>query len=825
MKQLQLILIFICSYICALSIVNALPITSQPLENNADHLAWDAWLMGDSDSQSGVGTQNGDANRSGSPYGGKSKKITPKSIFITPNFNNISSSHCPMGYKIDDRGQCIRIVNINQDDLLVTRLQSLLSQTTDNTENGITEDYYDDYTDNIEESTGPIHFNLPLTFDNDPAPYKSDEKLDNIDDYTQLEPFLGKPPIEQSQITDNQQSNSFVNEKITSTTEETKYNYAENDSGSSSNLYNILSTTSHAIYNFSVVVKDELTLNNTTNNHNNNNNNTEINYDIDDDTDFYGIKNTSNSNTNSDSSTIKTIDSLFMAEATAPSTESATTTTATSSTMLADVNEDKREDNNNNETIKNQFTDDIKLLVVANSSNTTNNITSNADEDLKINDELMNESFIIDGISNYSNSNNNNNNNNATTTTAVDDYTDLMITQMTTEDESEIMRDYETTQTTQQIPMDLTVATTLIDDLVSTNTQIEETTNEEMTLKNDEEDLMVSGDDSFDDFTTMQPIFVEDVAEKSKSNQVMSSTTPAVHIVTSETSSVEIHSQLHIENDTELNVKNRETLFKQEQNDSDLEDIDSSNRFVYHHLPSVSSPSSFVPQSSTFSPIPTSLLPPKIYSPSANDQIGIVHRIVGEEQQKMQQSNEVSKVRFPTTDEEKISGNPVRNVRPDVVRFPGASTNRLMSFQSSTQPNNRLSTTVRRPVIATTTKAPFWWLPKGWEVDQNGRKPALIKFWSSQPLIQDPANNNWRDRNSNNPSPPLYYRPNHHQNPNRHHQYQQHQQNQKQQQHQHHQTNHRENSKSPSENLYREISGQDVYRVLGQRNWKHNNNR
>ncbi|CAO1420974.1 unnamed protein product [Diamesa hyperborea] len=694
MKQLQLILIFICSYICALSIVNALPITSQPLENNADHLAWDAWLMGDSDSQSGVGTQNGDANRSGSPYGGKSKKITPKSIFITPNFNNISSSHCPMGYKIDDRGQCIRIVNINQDDLLVTRLQSLLSQTTDNTENGIKEDYYDDYTDDIEESTGPIHFNLPLTFDNDPAPYKSDEKLDNIDDYTQLEPFL---------------------------------------------------------------------------------------------------------------------------EATATSSQSATTTTS-SSTMLADVNEDKRDENNNNETIINQFTDDINLLV----ANTTNNITSNYDDDLKINDELMNESFIIDGIGNYSS---NNSNNNGTTTTAVDDYTDLMITQMTTEDESEIMRDYETTQTTQQMPLDLSVATTLIDDLVSTNTQIEETTNEEITIKNDDEDLMVSGDDSFDDFTTMQPIFVEDVAEKSKSNQVTSSTTPAVHIVTSETSSVEIHSQLHIENDTELNVKNRETLFKQEQNDSDLEDIDSSNRFVYHHLPSVSSPSSFVPQSTTFSPIPTSLLPPKVYSPSANDQIGIVHRIVGEEQQKMQQSNEVSKVRFPTTDEEKIGVNPVRNVRPDVVRFPGASTNRL-SFQSSTQANNRLSSTVPRPVVSTTTKAPFWWLPKGWEVDQNGRKPALIKFWSSQPLIQDPANNNWRDRNSNNPSPPLYYRPNHHQNPNRHHQYQQHQQNQKQQQqHQHQQTNHRENSKSPSENLYREISGQDVYRVLGQRNWKHNNNR
>ena len=804
MKQLQSTFIFICSYICVLSISNALPITSQPLENNADHLAWDAWLMGDSDSQSGVGTQNGDANRSGSPYGGKSKKITPKSIFITPNFNNLSSSHCPMGYKVDDRGQCIRIVNINQDEILVTRLQSLLSQTTDNTENGIKEDYYDDYTDDIEESTGPIHFNLPLTFDNDPAPYKSDEKLDNNDDYTQLEPFFGKPPIEQS--------NSFVNEQqitSSSTTEETKYNYAQIDSGSSQNLNNILSTTSHTIHNYSMVVKDDLTLNNTTNNHNN----TEINYDIDDDTDFYGIKNISNSTTsNSDSSTIKTIDSLFMADATATSSQS---TTPTTTTLLADVNEDKRDENNNNnnETIINQFTDDINLLVVANS--TTNNITNNYDEDLKINDELMNESFIIDGIGNYTN-------NNATTITAVDDYTDLMITQMTTEDESEIMRDYETTQ---QMPTDLTVATTLIDDLVTTNTQIEETTNEEITIKNDDEELMVSGDDSFDDFTTMLPIFVEDVAEKSKSNQVITSTTPAVYIVTSETSSVEIHSQLHIENDTELNVKNRETLFKQEQNDKDMENIDSNNRFVYHHLPAVSSPSTFVVQSSTVSPISTSLLPPKLYSPSANDQIGIVHRIVGQEQQKMQQSNEVSKVRFPSTDEEKTVSNPVRNVRPDVVRFPGASTNRLISFQSSTPTTNRLSSTVRRPVVVTTTKAPFWWLPKGWEVDQNGRKPALIKFWSSQPLIQDPANNNWRDRNSNNPSPPLYYRPNHHQNPNRHHQYQQQQQNQQQHHHQQQQTNHRENSKSPSENLYREISGQDVYRVLGQRNWKHNNNR
>lgn len=36
-----------------------------------------------------------------------------------------------------------------------------------------------------------------------------------------------------------------------------------------------------------------------------------------------------------------------------------------------------------------------------------------------------------------------------------------------------------------------------------------------------------------------------------------------------------------------------------------------------------------------------------------------------------------------------------------------------------------------------TTPKPFWWLPKGWSIDETKEKPVLVRFWSQQPLQQD----------------------------------------------------------------------------------------
>lgn len=101
MKQMKAII----TLLTALSThhTESLPVTSTALENNSDQLIWQtAWY-----------SQQLNNEKKESPFIGDSRKITAKSIFITPNFNQ-NSSHCPAGFKIDDNGKCIKIVSINQ---------------------------------------------------------------------------------------------------------------------------------------------------------------------------------------------------------------------------------------------------------------------------------------------------------------------------------------------------------------------------------------------------------------------------------------------------------------------------------------------------------------------------------------------------------------------------------------------------------------------------------------------------------------------------------------------------------------------------------------
>lgn len=64
----------------------SLPITSKALDDNSDQLIWQsAWY-----------SQRVNEEKKESPFTGDSKRITAKSIFITPNFNQ-NASHCPPG--------------------------------------------------------------------------------------------------------------------------------------------------------------------------------------------------------------------------------------------------------------------------------------------------------------------------------------------------------------------------------------------------------------------------------------------------------------------------------------------------------------------------------------------------------------------------------------------------------------------------------------------------------------------------------------------------------------------------------------------------------
>lgn len=120
--------------------ITTLPITSKPLENTPEHLSWEAWFMVDSKNPSE-----------------KTRKITPKSIFITPNFTNTAS--CPDGQRLDDRGNCIQVIVVNEKDLVVNRLQELLASSSDA---NIEYDYDDNYDSKPQED--PIQINIPLSF-------------------------------------------------------------------------------------------------------------------------------------------------------------------------------------------------------------------------------------------------------------------------------------------------------------------------------------------------------------------------------------------------------------------------------------------------------------------------------------------------------------------------------------------------------------------------------------------------------------------------------------------------------------------------------------
>lgn len=111
---MQEVKIFLITFAIVI-LTESVPITSKALGTSNDQFIWQqAWYAVDP------------SNQTKTPYNGNSKKISAKSIFITPYFHNLSQSYCPPGFKIDERGQCIQIVNINQGKLVEVR-EKLLS--------------------------------------------------------------------------------------------------------------------------------------------------------------------------------------------------------------------------------------------------------------------------------------------------------------------------------------------------------------------------------------------------------------------------------------------------------------------------------------------------------------------------------------------------------------------------------------------------------------------------------------------------------------------------------------------------------------------------
>ncbi|CRL08142.1 CLUMA_CG021141, isoform A [Clunio marinus] len=125
----------------------SLPIKSKALENNTDQLIWQTvWYSL---------SHNENQKPTFSPYIGGARKIKAKSIFMTPNLN---ISKCKNGYKVDMNGKCVEIVSINQEEILVNRLQNLYPFHT--------EDISNDYENSLENEDIITQHESPIMVEN-----------------------------------------------------------------------------------------------------------------------------------------------------------------------------------------------------------------------------------------------------------------------------------------------------------------------------------------------------------------------------------------------------------------------------------------------------------------------------------------------------------------------------------------------------------------------------------------------------------------------------------------------------------------------------------
>ncbi|XP_037934995.1 protein folded gastrulation [Teleopsis dalmanni] len=111
--------------------INALPITSKPIESTAENLAWQAWLMLPPEQKNLE----------------KSRKVTPKSIFLLPN-----RADCPAGQHLY-KGQCIPTVTIDPTELLTQQLLGFVVGDA-NANNNYEFDYDDEEYDSAQKFTG-----------------------------------------------------------------------------------------------------------------------------------------------------------------------------------------------------------------------------------------------------------------------------------------------------------------------------------------------------------------------------------------------------------------------------------------------------------------------------------------------------------------------------------------------------------------------------------------------------------------------------------------------------------------------------------------------
>lgn len=201
---------------------SALPIESKPLNNNPEswNLGWMVFTPRNASDPSAEALIGNDPHI-------KKSKITPKSIFIAPNSN--MDKICPMGYRVDDNGKCIKTVTVNQDDILAARLADLFGGDDDdsNKATNSNSDYYDFFEEDKNENTGPLQFNIPLMIDVEESSDGTkkmeiliEEKVITMRNLPKLAPITEKSPVESTSETILEEvSSTIITESLKTTTE------------------------------------------------------------------------------------------------------------------------------------------------------------------------------------------------------------------------------------------------------------------------------------------------------------------------------------------------------------------------------------------------------------------------------------------------------------------------------------------------------------------------------------------------------------------------------------------------------------------------------
>ncbi|XP_063709647.1 protein folded gastrulation [Culicoides brevitarsis] len=681
----------------------ALPITSQPLASNPEHLTWDAWQM--------------PAN-SGPHPDHKAKKITPKSIFITPNFQSSSSISCPPDHKLDSHKRCIPIVKIDEHEAIKQKIEALLGQTTSQTNAPTNEedggDLYDyDYEE--EEGDGPFQLNLPLTFE---AVYPEEALPLKAGDETLLPfPAPHRPPHDDDSQSDAGTISFISVEKITNSTEE-----SESAQASTGNATTTVEPTTTATDNTSDDANNDDDRQSSTTPGNHDSGSSTVSGDRSSTTDnplSVGSDSTEAQGSTTDDDGVSSVDGL---------SESSTAIT----TLATDID------------TSSEFSTEIPLLNATNDDNSSINATYEAMNQVKVNTSDIFDPFseVVTGEMEWINYGN-----------ETDDISDDSFL----ENESFIVTDAK--DTTTQKP----------DTTLDANEESSGGADIDYPLPSSQPD-----DETSKEMTESTPVFIVTPQSSAKPEEEKKSTTLA---------GIEDVEKILLgpANERFAETKDREHVIKHENNEAYLENLDSTNRFVYHHLTSSTTPK-----------------PSVVAVDHDNDhilnQIKEINRIVTENRLRHPnyptKPKESSRIRFPTDYSSDVSF-PAQNAQSFAVasgtRFAPPSYNHyenqysVMHFGPTTTPPPPPTTSAASP----TTKPPFWWLPPGWQVDQTGQKPTLLRFWERMPLVRDPS---MMQRSSS-------------------------------------RSQRRENSRSPSENLYQEISAQDIYKVLqnSNRDWKHTN--